>query len=154
MIRPILIVIITVGLFVSCDLGVVFDSNQELKGASWSSDEHCVFEFETQDTISAFNMYFNLRNLKTYPYSNLYVFYHTYLPNGQYDLDTLQFIIAEPNGKWIGDVSGSIVSNQILFRRKFRFPQAGKYRFEIEQAMRNQELTGISDVGLRIEKFQ
>lgn len=141
-------------IFSACDPGLVFEENTPISGRIWNSNERIPFEFEIQDTINSYNIYLNIRNAKTYEYANLYVFYHTYLPDGTYDMDTLQFILAEPSGKWIGNSSGDLITNQVLFRRKIQFPQAGKYRFEVEQGMRDIDLEGISDIGLRIAKSE
>jgi gliding motility-associated lipoprotein GldH len=40
----------------------------------------------------------------------------------------------------------------VLLRRGLRFPQKGKYIFEFEQAMREPELEGVMDIGLRIAR--
>lgn len=140
------------GMLISCDPSLVYEKNTPVEGQVWESEHLYSFNFETQDTIGNYNLYLNLRNHKTYPFANLYVFFHTYLPDGTYDKDTVQFILADPAGKWLGNTSGEFVNHQILFRRKFSFPQAGNYRFEIEQGMRKRNLEGIADVGIRFEK--
>jgi gliding motility-associated lipoprotein GldH len=48
---------------------------------------------------------------------------------------------------------GDIWDNRALFRERMRFPQSGRYTFEIEQAMRQNPLPQIMDVGLRIERY-
>jgi gliding motility-associated lipoprotein GldH len=136
----------------SCDSSRVYETNIPVQNEAWPSSQWHVHEFETDDTVGLYNMYLNLRNHKTYPFANLYVFFHTYLPNGTYDKDTVQFILADPAGRWLGDVSGEYVNHRVLFRRKFHFPETGQYKFEIEQGMRDTTLEGIADVGLRIEK--
>ncbi len=50
------------------------------------------------------------------------------------------------------DGLGDKYDNRILFRRNIRFPRTGIYVFEYEQAMRDEPLIGIDDIGLRIEK--
>jgi gliding motility-associated lipoprotein GldH len=46
----------------------------------------------------------------------------------------------------------NIKFNRFLFQKGIRFPQQGQYIFEFEQAMRNPDLKGISDIGMRLEK--
>ena len=41
---------------------------------------------------------------------------------------------------------------QIVLNKNLLFPFTGTYHFEIEQAMREPVLKGISDIGLFIEK--
>ena len=45
-----------------------------------------------------------------------------------------------------------IKDNQILFRKRGRFPMSGTYNFTFEQAMRDKQLEGIKSVGIRIVK--
>ncbi len=104
------------------------------------------------DTVSLFNLFVNIRNTGNYKYSNLFLFVDVFQPEGKIERDTIECILADSRGKWLGSSgSGSIWDNQILFNRKARFPGVGKYVFRFTQAMREKELEGIMDVGLRIE---
>jgi gliding motility-associated lipoprotein GldH len=102
--------------------------------------------------VSLHNVYINIRNASGYAYSNLYLFLDTKYPNNSMSRDTIECILADPSGKWLGDGSGDIWDNQILFKKNVRFKQIGTYKFRYEQAMRMPKLPMIMDVGLRIEK--
>jgi gliding motility-associated lipoprotein GldH len=78
----------------------------------------------------------------------------TTFPNGKFSTDTLECILADEKGKWLGKGLGDIYDNQIPFKRNVRFPQAGTYVFEIQQGMRSDNIPLIMDVGLRIEKAE
>ena len=82
------------------------------------------------------------------------MFLHTTFPNGNQTHDTIECIFAYPDGRWIGDGSGSMRDLKILLNNNLRFPIKGNYHFEIEQAMREPVLEGITDVGLRIEAIE
>jgi gliding motility-associated lipoprotein GldH len=64
----------------------------------------------------------------------------------------VELVLADERGQWMGDGMGDIWDNRIVFKKDFVFPQPGKYRFELEQAMRINPLPGIMDVGMRIER--
>lgn len=135
-----------------CDANRIFEENKKLPDYIWSTDNKISFEVTIEDTVQAHNVYVNVRNASIYPFSNLYLFLTTRYPNGKLSRDTLECILADHTGKWLGDGSGDIWDNQILFKSNVRFPQNGTYTFEFEQAMRMKDLPGIMDVGLRIEK--
>ena len=80
------------------------------------------------------------------------MFLETEFPNKTLSRDTVECILADDAGKWLGDGSGDIWDNRILFKKGVRFRQAGKYIFSLEQAIRVQNLPMIMDVGMRIEK--
>ncbi len=138
--------------FSSCDDNLVFEENQSFEKKSWSQSVSPVFEVEISDTLLACDFYFNLRHGEDYTYSNLYVFMKTEFPNGMVAKDTMEFILQSPDGKWNGSGLGDIRDNQILFKQNLKFPLKGKYRFILEQAMREETLEHISEIGLRIEK--
>jgi gliding motility-associated lipoprotein GldH len=76
------------------------------------------------------------------------------MPGGKKITDTLECILADENGKWLGKGTGHIVDNRVPFKRNVIFPDTGKYTFEIEQAMRMEKLPEVYDIGLRIEKVK
>jgi len=139
-------------LFISCDSSVVYEENIKIENNAWSSEKPLVFQANIQDTSIGHNVYINLRNASHYPFSNIFIFMNTTLPNGQLDRDTLEIMLASKDGKWMGKGLGDIWDNRILFKRNVSFPMVGEYRFELIQAMRLDPLPGIMDGGIRIEK--
>ena len=138
----------------SCDPKRVFEKDEEIKNSIWNKEAKVHFEINISDTISAHNFYVNVRNADGYPYSNIYMFITTVFPDKKFSRDTLECILADESGKWLGSGLGDIWDNQILFKKGVRFPVQGTYRFTLEQAMRVDNLPMIMDVGLRIEKQQ
>ena len=137
---------------VSCNPDLVYERNQRIPGNEWSRYYISVFEVEITDTVAAHNLHINMRNTGEYPLSNLFLFISATSPGGSYNRDTIELILAGPSGKWTGRGFGSVWQNRFPYRQYVRFPERGIYKFEIEQAMRIEELPGILDVGLRVEK--
>ena len=75
---------------------------------------------------------------------------HSNYPNGYADIDTLEFFLADPKGKWLGDNSGTVVENRAIIS-KGTFPVTGTYSFKLEQAMRSDSLPEVIDIGMRID---
>jgi gliding motility-associated lipoprotein GldH len=138
--------------FISCDPNLIYESNVDFKNEIWAKDSFAVFEVEIADTLSIYNVYLNNRINGQYGYSNLYLFITTELPDNSLIRDTLECILADVNGRWLGKGFGNIWSNKIPYRKYIRFPQKGKYTFYLEQAMREEELRHILNAGIRIEK--
>jgi gliding motility-associated lipoprotein GldH len=136
----------------SCDSKRVYEQNYDIPDYIWDQKNPIYFEVPITDTISLHNVYINIRNTSGYGYSNIYLFLDTKYPNNTISRDTIECILADPAGKWLGDGSGDIWDNQILFKKNVRFKQIGTYKFRYEQAMRMSKLPMIMDVGLRIEK--
>lgn len=138
----------------ACDSKRIFEENKTLPEDGWAANSPAVFDVDIKDPATPANFYINVRNADGYPYSNLFVFVKTTFPDGKGSLDTLECILADEKGQWIGKGLGDIYDNQIPFKRNVRFPMAGTYHFEIQQGMRNDVVPLIMDVGLRIEKAQ
>lgn len=150
----IFVVILFAAILHSCgDKNVIFDESVIIPNASWDNKELPYFDVTIDDTLSNYSFYFNIRHLENYRYSNFYMFMHTTFPNGNQTHDTIECVLAYPDGRWIGDGSGSMRTSKILLNKNLRFPLSGNYHFEIEQAMRESVLEGVTDVGLRFERF-
>ena len=146
-------------LFISCDSNRVFDEYKFITNNSWSQDHPINFEFEITDTISKNNLFINIRNSNQYQFSNLYIISSINFPNGKKIVDTLQYEMADKNGRFLGEGISDIKHNKLSFKENIIFPFSGNYNVSISQAMRKngsidgiKELHGISDVGFRIEK--
>ena len=135
----------------SCDNNMIYDENIAVGDNVWTFDDIKTFEFDVSDTISPVNIFVNLRTTTEYQYSNIYVFLYSEYPNGATNKDTLEFLLAKPDGEWYGDNTGTIVEFKGLIATGGRFSTAGKYRFQIQHAMREKELPEVIDVGMRVE---
>lgn len=141
-------------LIVSCDTNIVFEKNHNLDPQEWNHSEVIVFEHHFADTVSLYDMFINVRNTTDYQYSNLFLFFQATFPDGTAYRDTIEVELADRHGKWKGRGFGNLKSNSFHFRREVWFPQEGDYLFTIQHAMRHEYLSGISDIGLRIERIQ
>ena len=67
--------------------------------------------------------------------------------------DTVNLKIAEPDGRWLGKGNSIKTLEQPINRNPVTLPQ-GNVIFRIEQGMRMEEMAGVKDVGIKIEKVQ
>jgi gliding motility-associated lipoprotein GldH len=139
---------------VSCDSGRVYDTFKSVKDAVWNRAEQIKFDVQIDDTNSYNKVFINTRNNDNYRFSNLYIFITTNYPDGKISRDTIDCIVADDKGKWLGKGIGDTRTCRFLLKKGVRFHQKGIYSFEFEQAMRVEKLEGIESVGMRIEKMQ
>ena len=148
------VLFIPVLMLVSCNGGDLYNRTVGIPESGWYKNEGVRFDVFIGDTLTDYDFYISLRNNNDYRYSNLYIFLNTIMPNGNKTRDTLEIILADDMGKWLGKGWGSVKENDVLLRKNLRFPRKGDYRFLIQQAMRTDTLKGITDVGLRVAKAQ
>ncbi|MCL6266734.1 gliding motility lipoprotein GldH [Flagellimonas myxillae] len=144
---------------VSCNSNLVFSEYEAMSNGKWEMDEALDFEFSDLDSVQRHNMFINIRNDNTYPFSNLFLITELEFPDGNTQKDTLEYKMAEPTGEWLGKGLGSIKENKLWYKENIVFPDSGVYKLSVVHAMRkNGEvdglhiLEGITDVGLEIEK--
>lgn len=148
-------------LLFSCDEKRFFDEYKTFDG-KWNKDSIVAFTIDQKDTTGLYNLYVTMRNNNKYPYSNLFLIVQMQQPGTQITkVDTLEYQMANPDGTLMGEGFGNVKESKLWYKERVRFPKAGQYRFSIQQAVREpgkipgvQELDGITEVGLRIEKAE
>ncbi|MPM80640.1 Gliding motility lipoprotein GldH [bioreactor metagenome] len=128
----------------------LYNKMKEIPDARWDMNYPAKFDVEVSDTAALYDFYVLIRHNTDYTYSNLYTFVTTTMPGDSISRDTIEFILATPDGQWIGEGSSHLRTDEVLISRKFVFPKAGLYSFEFQQAMRDSVLEGITDIGIRI----
>ena len=153
--------VLSICFLVSCNKNVAYSKYERIdENKGWGSKDQIKFDVELKDTTQLYDVYINVRNAENYPYRNLFMFLYTTYPNGQTAVDTIECILADEQGHWLGKGMGDLYDNSILFKKNTRFKQAGIYKFALEQTMRygNENeidpLYLIMDVGISIEKAE
>ena len=136
----------------SCDDNRVFEKYKPVPVDGWNKDSLVVFNIPVSDTLQNNDLFVNIRNDVTYPYSNLWLFIQINQPDGNALQDTFELSLADPAGKWLGRGYGGIKTRQVIYRRNVYFPVSGEYEIKIQHGMRETDLKGIKDVGLSVQK--
>lgn len=146
-------------LLVSCDSAVGFDEFQSIDNSKWASDNNIEFIVANTDTISAKNVFITIRNDKNYEFSSLFLIAKIEFPKGLRVVDTLEYEMADAQGKWLGTGFTDVKENKLFYKENVVFTEKGDYKFSIQHATRSirdikgeKALNGITDVGLSIEK--
>ncbi len=122
-----------------------------IKGAQWNENTSFDFAVDIADTLSYYDVFLEVRNNESYPFRNLWLFVNLNTPEGSVRKDTVNCELADAFGKWHGDGS-NLHTLSLPFEQGVRFRIPGTYLYSIKQGMREEELQGISDIGLRIVK--
>ena len=144
-------------LSISCSDNAVFDTYESLPGY-WEKDSLVTFYIVQPDTIAPFNAFINLRTNSDYRYNNLFLITEMNFPNGKVVTDTLEYEMAYPNGKYMGEGFGDVKKHKLWYKENIRFNEDGSYTLKVRQAMREngdvnpiEKLDGITEVGFRLE---
>lgn len=147
-------------LLISCDKKRVFDQYKTV-GDAWQKDSIANFVFNNQDTTDRYDLFVNLRSNNDYAFNNIFLIVSLEAPGGLTKVDTLEYKMAEPDGKLMGEGFSDVKESKLFYKEKEKFPILGDYKIGIQQAVRQsgkvageKELEGITEVGFRIEKIE
>ena len=147
----------------SCQQHKPFDRYTSIAD-SWDKHQTIRYDFVAPDTINPYNLFVNLRTTTAYKFSNLFLIVELNYPNGKVSKDTLEYLMAKPNGELLGTGFTTVKEHKLWFKgfdKTFVFSENGPYKVHIQQAMRLRgetkgiaKLDGIIDVGFSIEPFK
>jgi len=149
-----ILLFLTSAFLISCVGNTLFTDSAPMKGRIWSLNNIPVFKIPVRDTLNSNNIFFIIRTGSSYPYRNIYLFVTTMAPGGKSITDTLQYDLADEKGNWYGKGFGDIHELKLPYKSNVFFPVSGTYLINIQHGMRTEDLKGVYDVGLRVEKVK
>ena len=144
-----------VTLCVACDDSRVYEQYHDFDERLWDVNEKPKFEFTIDDQRAKYNIYGNVRNAVSYPWSRFFMNYNLQDSAGNVVKKSLmnEFLFDVKSGEPFGESGlGDIYDHQFLLLKDFQFPHKGKYAVEFQQYMRTDSLEGVLAVGLRVER--
>jgi gliding motility-associated lipoprotein GldH len=140
---------------------MVYNQYENINNGQWHKDSIIKFSINSSDTISKRNIYINLRNNKNYEFSNLFLIVSIKFPSNYEIVDTLEYEMTSPEGRFLGTGISDIKENKLEYKTNVTFSEMGEYNISVQQAMRKSRnvdgiinLNGITDVGIEIEKVK
>jgi|SRR5690606_6315471 len=146
---PLLLLLISCTVLTACDDSAVLDKFVPIADHAWKYDEPVSVEAHIADR-RPYRIYLNLRHTPDYRYSNIFMRITFPEQGGKDTTERVELTLATPDGRWLGSGTGNLYTHQQLIKDQFVFPDTGQFIFKIEQNMRENPLSEISDVGLRI----
>ncbi len=136
-----------------CVKNDAYEKNVDIPRFAWDYNFKPAYRIEITDTQSVYNIYVTMRRNLSYRFSNIWLKVECTRPDNTQDTSRLVEIpLEEPGGKPLGRGVGDVYEHRMIVRSNAMFPQKGFYEFRLEQNMRENPLTGIMSVGIRIEK--
>ena len=143
-------------LLAACTDRVVYQADVAVPEAHWDRSYTPEFKFLVKDTVRPHDVYIDVRHTSEYPYQDLYLFVDLWDAEGRHLRDTVDCLLADPAGRWLGKGTGFIHADRyeahVLYRYRDRFPRPDPFTVRLEQAMRVERLPGILDVGISVER--
>jgi gliding motility-associated lipoprotein GldH len=148
-IRAAFLSLILIGL--SCDKDMVYDHVVTFSRQGWAGGKAVEFDLPVNDTKKAYDLLIHLRNSGDYKYSNIWLFIEAKSPDGNLVRDTFEIKLANDAGIWMGKGLGNVYELLVPYKKNILFPTRGIYQVTIWQAMRDETLEHLLNLGLRLQ---
>ena len=99
----------------SCQQNKAFDRYTSISDR-WDKQQVISYDFIAPDTIIPYNLFINLRTTTDYKFSNLFLIVELDYPNGKVTKDTLEYLMAKPNGELLGSGFTSVKEHKLWFK--------------------------------------
>lgn len=132
----------------SCGQHDVYNEFNKLPKNGWFKRDVQRFTPESPDSTGRYDLFLTLRHNGDYAYRNLWLFVSYTGADGRQKTDTVNCELADEFGRWSGGGWGSYYQHELLLDNRFRFGR--DQVVTIQQAMRDDRIRGISDIGIRI----
>lgn len=148
-----------------CNSKTVYGTYHDIPLSGWHKDSVLTFAVDIQDTLAVYNVVVSVRHAQEYPYQNLWFYLETsrlvndsvapdsvFLSHQSLRSDSLEYYLADERGRWLGNGFGDKKEMPCLIEQNVRFPHSGTYEYALRHGMRENQLRGISEVGLIVQK--
>jgi gliding motility-associated lipoprotein GldH len=133
-------------IFFSCGENT-YENYHSFDHTGWNTDSIVVFKYNIYDTTKSYDLSLKIRHTIDYEFQNLFLFLI------EDKNDTIEIMLSNKEGKWLGSGISDIREVEYVFCKKREFKR-GEYKLRVEQAMRYgalnriENLEHILDVGL------
>lgn len=127
----------------------------------WKTNEVVDFNFKGPQNLSNQDVFLILRHNKNYAFSNIFLITDIKFENDSIKTDTLEYVLSERNGKWLGETKLSIVEHKLIYKKNLKLVKDSSYTVTVKNSMRFyneiapiQNLENILDLGLVIQSVE
>lgn len=140
-------------LFISCKQVDVFEKSTPIPHYQWQHHFAVNGSFMITDTSSAYNIYIVLRHTDAYKYNNLWINAGLQAPGDSMIFQKVNLVLANDATGWEGTGMDDIWEvRKLLNGEPKKFKKSGEYKFTISHIMRDNPLTDIMSMGMRVQR--
>ena len=131
----------------ACKTGTVYTDFRSTPEEGWDKDSVLTWSFSISDTAALYDILLHVRHTERYRYQNMWLFL-----NG--DRDTIEFYLADDHGLWLGSRGNGTISMPVLYEHNYHFSTPGVHTISLRHGMRQEQLRGVTGMGLEIRKSE
>ena len=144
--------ILTICVATACNDKTMYYSYTPTPSEGWEKNDTILFNIPINDSLTLLYLNTEVRSSNLYPYRDLWLeIRHNFKGNDTLDIDTLQFVLADEEGKR-ADQSWSCFYQKSKPLNPIFLKDSGMYVVKINHIMYDNNIKGIHDIGLHISK--
>jgi len=138
-------------LLASCTPVDMYEKTVTIPEHAWKSSFQPSFEFIITDSTTPYNVFLVMRHTEKYNFNNIYINLHVTEPGQDTAVIIRRDLILANNEGWLGAGMDDIYEVRLPLAERYPL-KTGKYKFTIEQIMREDPLDNVLNAGLRLER--
>lgn len=138
----------------ACNQETLYHTFHNVPPSGWMRKDTICFDVTVCDSHTVpCQLYVEVRNRNDYPYQNLPITLTLTLPDSTVSFnDTLSLTLANKESKWTGKGWGGIYQSSFPISQ-LQLTQPGNYQFYIQHCLDDEQVKGISDIGIRLDRL-
>lgn len=141
--------------FASCIKTGLYEKVAVIPSQQWFYSNTPEFTFHIDDTTSLYNVYVVLRHTDLYKYNNIWLKIGLKSTTDSINYQNINLVLGTDSKGWEGTGMDDIYEvRKNISPAPFSFKRSGDYTFSIAQIMRENPLSNILSVGIRVEKVK
>ena len=129
---------------------VMYEEVHKIDNGQWVYGQHRDFNFNVTDTSQDYRLLLYLEYNTDYRWQNFYTEITTTFPDDSVRKDILSLELASKTGQWYGKCNSESCSLSIPLQDNVRFNEPGNYDISFDQYMREEDVYGITAIGLKL----
>ncbi|NLZ96022.1 MAG: gliding motility lipoprotein GldH [Bacteroidales bacterium] len=137
---------------VSCNQGEVYYKFTPIPKNEWSKNQEYCFLLDSLSVSSTGNYAISVEVLHniSYQYKNLSLLLEQSVGDSTLLKDTLECILVDSDGRWIGSGNGATRQLSVLYKTNFKIDTTLHNKICVRHTMQDLKLKGIEKVGLKV----
>lgn len=136
----------------SCSEGEAYFRFHHIENGTWLRDSLLVFTIDSLSSTkaSSYDVTVELTTNRSYPFRDIWLQIDQDLTDSLVQTDTLRFMLADENGKWLGSGTGGLNQLSFPYCSFTTRDTVYRYRLTVRQIMDVERLRGVEKVGIKL----
>jgi gliding motility-associated lipoprotein GldH len=131
----------------------VHEQYHKVSGLVWNYHKPEAFHVDIKEA-GHYTVQVSLRNNNDFPYQNIWMKLRIDGPDGKSSTQRMNCYLSDNLGRWQGQRLGGLYDSRFPAKLDTAFSKPGSYTFTLQHDMREDNMPGVVDVGLKVKELK